>query len=485
MKKMNVTKALTLAVLAVCACGHGEKYSWEKDLQHRLEVDFSKSGSEVMEYVRRYVPEMTDSEMEALTEDGRLESMMLGGERKYFRNAAPNLFRIDRKYKAIKDSISGPEKEDYHALGEKAIMLTAKEIRGRAGTDTATAPVVETTSGYLSGDKYLGQPRRFRVKYKLTLYSDAVPDGETVRCWLPYPRTDVPRQKDVRFIEAGWTSRPANSSSPEYFRTADKGSEQLTFSGDGCAHSTLYMEAKASAGWPTVFYEEFEYTAYAEWFPLGIVPEDTGSGQSPKVQASGSMPRDFTGERSAHVIFTPEITALRDSLCRGIQSPVLKAKAFYDWIDASFPWASAREYSTIENIPAYVLKNRHGDCGQVSLLFITLCRSAGIPARFQSGFMMHPGHEGMHDWAEIWLDGYGWVPVDQSFGGEKYLGAIDPYRMIVNNDYGQSLLPAKKHPRSETVDFQRGEVEWKGGNLYFDNWDWDIEVVPAGCPSHP
>ena len=35
--------------------------------------------------------------------------------------------------------------------------------------------------------------------------------------------------------------------------------------------------------------------------------------------------------------------------------------------------------STIENIPEYVLDNRHGDCGQVSLLFITLCRISGIP----------------------------------------------------------------------------------------------------------
>jgi len=30
--------------------------------------------------------------------------------------------------------------------------------------------------------------------------------------------------------------------------------------------------------------------------------------------------------------------------------------------------------------------------------------------------------------------------------------------------------------RSETVDFQRGELEWKGGNLYFDKWDYKMEV---------
>lgn len=71
------------------------------------------------------------------------------------------------------------------------------------------------------------------------------------------------------------------------------------------------------------------------------------------------------------------------------------------------------------------------------------------------------------------------MPVDQSFGipafarnaDEEYffLGGIDSWRMIVNTDYGMPLVPEKKYPRSETVDFQRGEVEWEGGNLYFRN----------------
>ena len=81
----------------------------------------------------------------------------------------------------------------------------------------------------------------------------------------------------------------------------------------------------------------------------------------------------------------------------------------------NFPWASAREYSTIENIPEYVLDNRHGDCGQVSLLFITLCRISGIPAHFQSGFMMHPRCMESARVGRVYFEGVV-VPVDQSFG---------------------------------------------------------------------
>lgn len=448
------TGAAALAMTIMAGC-NGNSYSWEQDLRHRLELDFCRSEQDVTEYIRKYVPEVTESEIAALTGSGKLESMMLENERKYFRNAAPNLFRIDPEYKAAKDSVSGPEDNGYHAAGERSIELAEQEIR----------------SGDFR-DCHIGHPQRMRVRYSLTVDAGTVPDGETIRCWLPYPRTDVTRQKDVKFLGAGWISRPDDSSSPQYFSTRMKDSEELTFSGDRSAHSSLYMEAKASEGWPTVFYEEFEYTSYAEWFPIcesvDIPAAATGT--------AGRIPEEFLKERERHIIFTPEITGLRDSLSRGISTPAGKASAFYRWIDATFPWASAREYSTIENIPEYVLENRHGDCGQVSLLFITLCRSAGIPARFQSGFMMHPGHDGMHDWAEIWLEPYGWIPVDQSFGGEKYLGAIDSYRLCVNNDFGRQFIPAKKYPRSETVDFQRGEVEWRGGNIYFDRWNYDMDV---------
>jgi hypothetical protein len=47
--------------------------------------------------------------------------------------------------------------------------------------------------------------------------------------------------------------------------------------------------------------------------------------------------------------------------------------------------------------------------------------------------------------------------------------------MIVNQDISAPLF-LQKSIESETVDFQRGEVEWKGGNLYFDRWNYDMEV---------
>ena len=82
----------------------------------------------------------------------------------------------------------------------------------------------------------------------------------------------------------------------------------------------------------------------------------------------------------------------------------------------------------------------------------------------------------MHDWAEVYYEGIGWVPVDMSFGLLKsnreeavmdfYKTGLDYMRFASNKGVGGILSPAKKWVRSETVDFQLGEVEWDGGNLF-------------------
>ena len=97
-------------------------------------------------------------------------------------------------------------------------------------------------------------------------------------------------------------------------------------------------------------------------------------------------------------------------------NPVKQASLIYDWIDAYFPWAGAREYSTIPNLAEYALNRGYGDCGQVSLLYINLLRNIGIPARWESGWYLEPEDVGIHDWAEVYFEGVGWVPVDMSFG---------------------------------------------------------------------
>ena len=444
MKIKTILPALLLVASATAATAQTPyimqpadgKYSWEADLHHRLLTDFSKTRDQVKEYIRKYIPDVTDRQMDEWEKTGELECRVIDGEKRYFHNAAPNLFRINKACAALKAKRDTPGRDGDQKVrsdNTRAIMKQASRAKGR-----------------------LGDPKHFRIRYTVTVKPDVVPAGETVRCWLPMPRTDVMRQQNVKLL---------STSQPDYQRSP------MTY-----AHSTVYMEKKAEAGKPTVFSEEFEFDAYGAWFDL-----DTACVKA--YDTTTPLYKTYTSERDQHIVFTPQIRALAERLTAGATTPLAKAQRIFKWIDENFPWASAREYSTIENIPEYVLANNHGDCGQVTLLFLTLCRSIGIPAHFQSGFMLHPGDENLHDWGEIYIQDLGWVPVDMSFGipayakNEKetffFLGGIDSFRMVVNNDFGCPLYPAKQYPRSETVDFQRGEVEWAGGNLYFDKWEWN------------
>ncbi len=63
------------------------------------------------------------------------------------------------------------------------------------------------------------------------------------------------------------------------------------------------------------------------------------------------------------------------------------------------------------------LKWKKGDCTEYSDLFIALCRAKNIPARFVAGYTMRfDDASAKHNWVEVFLKDYGWVPFDPSWG---------------------------------------------------------------------
>lgn len=75
------------------------------------------------------------------------------------------------------------------------------------------------------------------------------------------------------------------------------------------------------------------------------------------------------------------------------------------------------------NIAPAVLESGKGSCSEYSLVFIAMCRAAGLPARL-SGAITQRGdlasEDGtFHRWCEVYLPGIGWLPVDPSGGDSK------------------------------------------------------------------
>ena len=408
------------------------------NLMNRIRLDFNKNLEDILPAIKKYYPNITREQLEEWEASGALECMMIDGEKKYFANAVPNLFRIDPEARAVKKAKDYPEMDSLDKTLNRIIPQMVREAR-------------ETGENLLS-------PVRMRLNYTMKLKPDVIPAGEIVRCWMPYPREGHNRQTDIKLI----------STSHQEYVIADNSHLQRS----------IYMEGMTEEGKATVFNVVFEITTRPEVYLLKeeeIKPYDKTS----------PLYQEFTAERETHIRFTPEIKTLSGLIVGDETHPLRIARKIFKYISVNYPWASALEYSTIPNIPSYVIRNNSGDCGQVTLLLLTLCRYNGIPARWQSGWMLHPGDVNLHDWGELYFEGVGWVPVDQSFGRRTFedpdmefffLGGIDPYRLIVNDDYSTPLYPAKTWLRSETVDFQRGEMEWRGGNLYFNLWDRDMKV---------
>ena len=124
----------------------------------------------------------------------------------------------------------------------------------------------------------------------------------------------------------------------------------------------------------------------------------------------------FVAERAPHIVFTDAMREFSRKVVGDENNPYRIAQKLFAAVDR-IPWAGAREYSTITNISDYALHAGHADCGQQTLLLMTLLRLNGIPARWQSGMVYSDGdYDNLHDWGWLYLAPYGWVPMDVTTG---------------------------------------------------------------------
>ena len=409
------------------------------DITRRIRLEFSVREAFIDSLFAARIEGYSPSLRSKWEEAGWLEYRIIDGEKRYFNRAASNLILVRNfnENRSYRDSL---------AAGDPRIVFrknhTSEIINKSAGTSLPSVPV------------------KVEVTYTITVKPDAVPPGETVRCWLPFPKENSMRQTDVYLL---------GISNENNFYLAP----------DSVTHRTIYMEEKAKRGIPVIFQAAWSFTSYGQYFDpenLKILPYNRNS----------EIYKTYTREQLPHICFTDKVKKLADSLAGNEKNPYEIVKKFYYWFNNNIPWAGALEYSIIPNIPEYTLAHRRGDCGMQTFLLMSMLRYKGIPVKWQSGWMIPPESENLHDWCEVYYEGTGWVPLDISYslqysGNSKlkefYITGIDSYRMIINDGVSGTLYPPKKFMRSEPFDFQRGEVEWDGGNLYFDKWDYDLKVT--------
>lgn len=418
---------------------------FERERMRRIRLDFTLSEAQAKAKLRESIPDLREDEFRRWTASNQLEHMVIDGTTYYFNRSVSNLFRVS------------PE-----ALGRRATPFQ----RNDGPMETANAYHDQAVAEARASGKTSVAPRRVRVTQSITVNPDAVPAGETVRAWIPYPRALPGRQEDIRFL----------ASTPSRHEIAPEATKQRT----------VYLERPAVAGQPTTFSISYELTIFGQHHRID--PDKV----VPLTARQRADLADDLAERPPHMVYTEDLRAFSKQVVGDETNPYRIARKLFEAVDR-IPWGGAREYSTITNISDYALHAGHADCGQQTLLLMTLLRLNGIPSRWQSGMVYSDGrYDNLHDWGALYLAPYGWVPMDVTTGRFKdardpdvewfYLGGLDAYRIAFNDDFGTQFVPAKQHFRSETVDSQRGEVEWAGGNLYFDQWDYSFEatVLPEG-----
>lgn len=422
-----------------------EHLRFEAEKLRRLPVDYSLNREQLLRQLQSRIRDFRPEELDQWEKAGRMDTQLIEGEKKYFNSSCSNLFCRYPEIRARRTPAA--DRADF----ERAMLEYCRKVK-KAGTTESSSYVL---------------PQRFRATMHLQVKADVVPAGETVRCWLPYPRL-YPFQTDMRVV----TAEPPVLSIDQ------------PFSDNRC----LYLEKKAEKSAPVDFKVQFEYTSCAtstEVDPGSVKPYGPGN----------ETVERFTAEKPPHLAFTPELRRLAAEVAGGETDPYLKARRIYDWVAHNIVYSYTIEYSLIDDLSMFAYRNRYGDCGVMGMMFIALCRISGVPARWQGCWMFSPEDETIHDWAEFYVEPYGWLPCDPYMGTwavqevgslseperqfllDFYFGNITASRMAANADYSAELHPPKLDFRSDRIDFQRGEAEWNGHNIYFNErtFEWKVE----------
>jgi len=128
------------------------------------------------------------------------------------------------------------------------------------------------------------------------------------------------------------------------------------------------------------------------------------------------------------------------------RNPYPKAQKIYEWLVAS----GGIKTSVLTGGALEALEQKQADSYSSALLFCALARAEGIPSIPVGGVLIDRQRiTTRHYWAEFWLDGFGWVPVDPALGA----GAA-PNDFNLRDDHAKYYFGSLDNQR---ICFSRGE----------------------------
>lgn len=409
----------------------------EKEILSRIPGEYPYSWDQALVLLKERVRDFAESELEELWEEDAAEWIYIDGEVHFKDDFFSNLVKTRPWFR---ERLIFPEDKGSNREGElRDEVLWKMKSRG-------------------------GASYRIHLKTTLRLEETAERPGERIKIYLPIP-VEYAQVKNFRLlavtIEGKEGSRPARE---DEYTVADAAYPQRTV----CFH-TVHQPGQA-------YSIEFSYETHMKY-------------QRPEAdRVSDTQPSFYLQEEFPHIRFTEYLKQVTGEVVGKETNPLLKAQRIYDYITSHVMYSFVRSYITIPDIPQYVASGWKGDCGFQALLFITMCRIAGVPARWQSGLYVTPLSAGSHDWAQFYIAPYGWLFADCSFGGtayregneerrQFYFGNLDPFRMPAVSQFQQPFCPPMRWIRNDPYDNQRGEGEYEDRSLRPGEYETAHQVI--------
>src|SRR5580700_3132972 len=231
--------------------------------------------------------------------------------------------------------------------------------------------------------------RHFTFHYAFTVRN--LPAGKNVRIWIPAAQSDA--YQEVKIISA-------------------QGDLPLKKTSESRFGNQIYFAETFESTQPELHFDvEYDVTRH-ERIALGpTVPHLVAASLS-----SAEKQQDLQPDVLVPVTGLPADLAAK--VTQGLNQPLDKARAIYDYVFTTMRYDKTGTGWGHGDV-LYACDAKKGNCTDFHSLFIAMARSQGIPARFEIGFPLPPDKHsaeiaGYHCWADFYIDGKGWIPVDIS-----------------------------------------------------------------------
>jgi transglutaminase-like putative cysteine protease len=234
------------------------------------------------------------------------------------------------------------------------------------------------------------ESRHFTFHYAFTVKN--LPAGKTVRIWIPAAQSDAFQEVKPVSVKGDLTLKRT--------RESRFGNEMYVAETRKSSRPELHFDIE----YAVVRRERVALTSHVA--EARLTSRLTNKERQEFLQADALVP--ITGQPA-------ELAA---KVTEGKTDSLDKARAIYDYVFTTMKYDKTGTGWGRGDV-LYACDAKKGNCTDFHSLFIAMARSQGIPARFEIGFPLPPDKHsaeiaGYHCWADFYIEGKGWIPVDIS-----------------------------------------------------------------------